>query len=180
MFRKIIMLLMAAALPFGVTGATALPAGVNAMAGDTIEVNEYSTSLFDYAGTPAKAIEMAISSAVKANPAKAGEIVADAIRSGIAPGIAVTAAVSADTNVAKLAVIAAISVAPGAKEDISAAAILAGADPTTVTAATAAGLSAPPSPFAPAAMPNVGIGRGGVTPFGVGVVVNGGGAASPS
>ncbi len=111
--------------------------------------------------------EMIVTTAVKLLPDVSGGVVLAAIRAGIDPGIAVMAAVSGDMEQAGIIVSAALSLSPKDEDLIIQSAIIAGADPTMVAAATAAGL-APPSPFAPAAMPSVGIGQGGVTPFGVG------------
>ncbi len=132
--------------------------------------------------------EEIVTAAILMQPAAAGEIVQAAINAGAEPGLVVLAAISAAPTQAAIAVTAAVSLAPNQEDDIVQSAILAGADPTLVAAATAAG-RAPPSPFAPSTMPNVGIGQGGVTPFGVGVVPGlggstagniGGGSASPS
>lgn len=118
-----------------------------------------------------------ITAAVQLRPEETGDIVIAAIGAGVEPGIVIMAVITADQTLAGPAVAAAVSFVPESEDEIVQAAIAAGADPTTVAAATAAG-RAPASPFFPASMPNVGIGRGGVTPFGVGVV--GAAVASPS
>jgi len=129
---------------------------------------------------PGKA-EMIIKAASELRPDEIGEIVASLLQAGMNLSEVITASVSADLDKAGAAVTAAISLMPEREAEIVQYAILAGADPTIVAAATAAG-RAPPSPFAPASMPSVGIGAGGLTPFGVGVVnlTVGSGPASPS
>ena len=128
-----------------------------------------------------------VKKAIEQSPEFAGEIVTAAINAGADPAVVIMAVITVDPSLAGVAVTAAVSLIPGSEEAVVQAAILSGADPAMVAAATAAGRSAP-SPFAPASMPSVGIGRGGVTPFGVGITQGGGdddgsiggGSASPS
>lgn len=79
-------------------------------------------------------------------------------------------------------VVAAISYAPAQQVEIQQAAILAGADPTAVMAASAAGLaSSMPSAYGAAAkVPSGGSGHGGLLPQGVGIPVGSGNSVSPS
>lgn len=126
----------------------------------------------------ADAADTSLHDAIVASPESVGALVTAALESGADPVEVVSTAIGASMAGAGITVAAAVSIAPELEADIVAAAIEAGADPTIVTAASAAGKS-PPSPFTPAVLPNTGIGRGGVTPFGVGIVM-GGSVASPS
>jgi len=177
MFRKTMAALLMLLLPAAVAFAD-IQTDLRKALGEGTSLTDAVTSMI--AATPAQAADI-ISAAVVLQPEAAGAVVQAAIGAGIEPGEVVLAAISADPATAAQAVTAAVSIAPKKEDEIVQAAILAGADPTTVAAATAAG-RAPPSPFAPASMPNVGIGRGGVTPFGVGWVPGsvGDGPVSPS
>jgi len=79
-------------------------------------------------------------------------------------------------------VVAALAFAPDQMVEVQQAAILAGADPTAVMAATAAGLaSAMPAAYGAATkVPSGGAGHGGLLPQGVGIPVGAGNSVSPS
>ncbi|MBF0171600.1 MAG: hypothetical protein HQK87_11045 [Nitrospinae bacterium] len=178
MMNRTLTIAMALALFFAPMSAIAAPEeGAPAVTAAVAEGDAVSTMLAALAASPESA-EAAIQAAVLQSPELMGEIVTAALKAGVDPVLVVSAAIGAYLDGAGPAVTAAVAFAPEMEQDIIGAAILAGADPTVVAAASAAG-KAPPSPFAPAVLPNVGIGRGGVTPFGVGIVM-GGNAASPS
>lgn len=79
-------------------------------------------------------------------------------------------------------VVAAVAFAPGQQVEVQQAAILAGADPTAVMTATAAGLaSAMPTAYGSAAkVPSGGSGHGGLIPTGVDVPAEEDTSVSPS
>lgn len=80
-------------------------------------------------------------------------------------------------------VVAAVAFAPDKQVEVQQAAILAGADPTAVMAATAAGLassSIAAAYGAAAKVPSGGSGHGGLIPTGTGAPIVAGGSVSPS